>query len=148
MLRIAVLGRYVQKKINLLLSVFNLRYIITPMSYKFKQTTGNPHFPEVMDVEPTEVLENATALKLIDVREADEFIGELGHVDTSELIILNTIPEKINSLPKDQTIIFICRSGGRSAQATAFAQSKGFTDVYNMRGGMLAWNHQQLPTRK
>jgi rhodanese-related sulfurtransferase len=118
------------------------------MSYKFKQTMINPNFPNVIDVAPNDVLENATALKLIDVRETSEYVGELGHIENSELIVLNTIPEKIDSLPKDQTIVFICRSGGRSAQATAFAISKGFSNVYNMRGGMLAWNNQLLPIRK
>jgi rhodanese-related sulfurtransferase len=118
------------------------------MSYKFKQTTTNPHFPNVTDVEPAEVLESSAQLKLIDVREADEYVGELGHAAAAELIVLNTIPEKIDSLSKNVSIVFICRSGGRSAQATAFAISKGFTTVYNMRGGMLAWNHQQLPIIK
>ncbi len=118
------------------------------MSYKFKQTQMNPNFPNVTDVEPLEVLENALQLKLIDVRETDEYVGELGHAQGAELIILGTIPQKVESLPKNETIVFICRSGGRSAQAAAFAISKGYTDVYNMRGGMLAWNHQQLPTTK
>lgn len=118
------------------------------MSYKFKQTHTNPNFPNVTDVNPTEVLENASQLKLIDVRETDEYIGELGHAKSAELIVLGTIPEKINTLPKNETIVFICRSGGRSSQAAAFAISKGFTDVYNMRGGMLAWNQLLLPTEK
>ncbi len=118
------------------------------MSYKFKQITVNAHFPNVSDVEPQEVSENTEHIKLIDVREIDEFTGELGHADAAELIVLNTIPEKIAILPKDQTIVFICRSGGRSAQAAAYALSKGFADVYNMRGGMLAWNQLHLPTQK
>lgn len=118
------------------------------MSYKFKHTSANPNFPEVTDVQPQEVLENTAHLKLIDVREVDEYTGELGHAPSAQLVVLNTIPTKIDQLPKDQTIVFICRSGGRSAQATAFALSKGFTDVYNMRGGMLAWNSFHLPTEK
>jgi rhodanese-related sulfurtransferase len=118
------------------------------MSYKFKQISKNPHFPHVFDVEPLEVLENTDQLKLIDVREIDEYSGELGHASSTELIVLNTIPDKIDSLPKNKTIVFICRSGGRSAQAAAFVKSKGFSDVYNMRGGMLAWNQQQLPIQK
>lgn len=118
------------------------------MSYKFKHTSQNPHFTEVTDVFPQEVLENKTHLKLIDVRETSEFNGELGHAPTAELVVLNTIPAEIERLPKDQTIVFICRSGGRSSQAAAFAMSKGFTDVYNMQGGMLAWNSLMLPTEK
>ncbi len=118
------------------------------MSYKFKHTSPNPHFAEVKDVYPQEVLENKVNLKLIDVREAVEFSGELGHAPTAELVVLNTIPAEIERLPKDQTIVFICRSGGRSSQAAAFALSKGFTDVYNMQGGMLAWNSLMLPTEQ
>jgi rhodanese-related sulfurtransferase len=118
------------------------------MSYKFKHTSQNPHFNEVTDVYPQEVLENKANLKLIDVREISEFNGELGHVPTSELVVLNTIPAEIERLPKDQPIVFICRSGGRSSQAAAFTISKGFTDVYNMQGGMLAWNSLMLPTEK
>ena len=87
------------------------------MSYKFKQTTINPHFPNVFDVEPNEVLENAAQLKLIDVRETDEYTGELGHAADAELIVLNTIPEKINSLPKNETIVFICRSRADGSHA-------------------------------
>ena len=118
------------------------------MSYKFKHTSPNPHFNEVTDVYPQEVLENKESLKLIDVRETAEFNGELGHAPMAELVVLNSIPAEIDQLPKNQTIVFICRSGVRSSQAAAFALSKGFTDVYNMQGGMLAWNNLMLPIEK
>lgn len=118
------------------------------MSYEFKQTAPNPHFPQVYDVEPQEVLENYTNLVLIDVRRPEEFVGELGHIKNSELIVLDTLPEKMNSLPKDKTIVFVCRSGARSAQASAYAQMNGLEHTYNMRGGMILWNHLQLPIEK
>ena len=115
------------------------------MSYEFKNKSVNPHFADVTDVPPQEVLEASTQLKLIDVREVAEYTGELGHVAGSELIVLSTLPEKIKDLPKDKTIVFICRSGGRSAQASAYAQQQGFQSVHNMLGGMLLWNQLQLP---
>ncbi len=116
------------------------------MSYDFKNKQTNPYFPEVTDVQPQEVKENAASLVLIDVREEAEFVGELGHIHGAKLIVLSTIPEQVKSLPKDQTIVFVCRSGGRSAQAASFAKNAGFTDVYNMQGGMLLWNQLNLPT--
>ena len=115
------------------------------MQYQFKNKNPNPNFSQIDDVSPQEVLEAAQKLKLIDVREVSEYTGELGHAAGAELIVLSTLPEKIKSLPKDQTIVFICRSGGRSSQAAAFAKSEGVTDVYNMQGGMLLWNQLKLP---
>jgi rhodanese-related sulfurtransferase len=64
----------------------------------------------------------------------------------ARLIVLNNLPGEIDSLPKDEPIVFICRSGARSARATAFVQEHGFMDVYNMKGGMLRWNELKLPT--
>lgn len=118
------------------------------MLYEFKNTTTNPHFADIQDVTPQEVLAATANLKLIDVREVSEYTGELGHAPQTELMVLSTLPEKIKTLPKDKTIVFICRSGGRSAQAAAFAKQQGFTHVHNMLGGMLLWNQLQLPTEK
>ena len=118
------------------------------MSITFQTKSPNPQFNDVTDVAPQEVLENASQLTLIDVRETSEYVGELGHVKGTQLVVLSTLPQQINTLPQNKPIIFICRSGGRSAQATAFAKSNGFKDVYNMKGGMLLWNQLLLPTEK
>lgn len=118
------------------------------MPYEFKIKSTNPHFQQIEDVTPQEVLEAAKELILIDVREISEYNGELGHAPNSELMVLSSLPAKIKSLPKDKPIVFICRSGGRSAQAAAFAKSEGYTQVYNMTGGMLLWNQLLFPTEK
>ena len=115
------------------------------MFYEFENKLQNPYFEEVLDVNPQEVLENSAQLYLVDVREEEEFLGELGHVATSKLVNLSSLPENIKTFPRDQTIVFICRSGARSAQATSFALQEGFTSVFNMRGGMVLWNHLALP---
>lgn len=114
----------------------------------FKTKTENPHFAGVFDIHPQEVFELAEHLHLVDVREHSEWISELGHFHKAELISLNSIPEKLDQIPKDKTLVFICRSGGRSAKAAAFALDNGYENVYNMVGGMLLWNEQNLPTKK
>ena len=118
------------------------------MSYEFKTKSINPYFPDIDDVTPQEVLDASPNLKLVDVREVAEYTGELGHAPQTELVVLSTLPEKLNSLPKDKTIVFICRSGARSAQAAAYAKSQGYKQGHNMLGGMLLWNQLQLPTEK
>ncbi len=80
-------------------------------------------------------------LKLIDVRRPDEFTGELGHIKGAQLATLESDLESyLSTLSADQTYVFVCRSGGRSGVATKLAQDRGFKSVYNMSGGMLAWN--------
>lgn len=116
------------------------------MSFEFKNLSRNPHFDTVSDVNPQDVLENASQLTLIDVRENEEYVGELGHVAEAQLVVLHTLPDQLANIPKDKPIVFICRSGGRSAQACAFAAQHGIKNSYNMRGGMLLWNQLQLPT--
>lgn len=112
----------------------------------FTSRQANPDFNGVFDVDPDEVSKLLGHVHLIDVRQPGEFTGELGHVPGSQLMVLDTVPERIETLPKDEPIVFICKSGGRSARATAFAQQLGFSQVYNMGGGMLLWNHLGLKT--
>jgi rhodanese-related sulfurtransferase len=82
-------------------------------------------------------------LRLIDVRRADEFDGELGHLNGATLKTLGADLEnflKSDNLEKDVPTLFICRSGVRSVTATKLAMELGFKQVFNMEGGMLFWN--------
>lgn len=84
-------------------------------------------------------LANGEALNLIDVREVAEVQG--GHIDGIVNIPLGLIEFRMHELDKSKPYIIICRSGGRSGQATSFLQGQGF-DVTNMKGGMLAWESE------
>lgn len=106
----------------------------------------NENIPEVR---PDDLNSNKQGVRLIDVRRPDEFNGELGHIEGAELITLG--PDLANFLEDgdpQQKIVFICRSGARSGQATLMAREKGYKDTYNMKGGMLLWNSMGLPVVK
>jgi hydroxyacylglutathione hydrolase len=111
---------------------------------QFKSQTNNPMIPTVRDITPEDLRSHKSKVKIIDVRRPDEWTGEFGHIPEAELMTLDTLPARIDELPKDQTIVFVCRSGGRSAQATAFAMQNGITDTYNMKGGMIAWTEKNF----
>lgn len=114
----------------------------------FTSRTNNPDFNGVVDIAPDELSQKAADVAMIDVREPSEYTGELGHIHGAELVVLGSLPDRIDSLPKDKPLVFICKSGGRSARAAAFAQANGFDQVYNMRGGMLLWNSLGLPVER
>jgi rhodanese-related sulfurtransferase len=130
--------------LHVLASAYNLR----AMAFEFKQKIPNPNFENVFDVTAEEVNGHIQELTLIDVRQPEEFTGELGHVQSSKLIVLNEIPNQIKNIPTDKPIVFICRSGMRSAQASGYAHSLGIKNTYNMLGGMIQWNKLSLPTEK
>lgn len=94
----------------------------------------------------SKMLKPKSELRIIDVRRDDEYSGELGHIEGAELVTLETkLTEEVEKWDKNQSIVFVCRSGGRSSRATLYAQSHGFQNVYNMQGGMMLWNELGLP---
>ena len=112
----------------------------------FSTAETNPDLDIVEDVSPDEVNAKIGDLTLIDVRSSDEYTGELGHIPNSKLVTLDTLMDHIDDIPKDKTVVFICRSGRRSANATAIAKDNGFESVFNMKGGMILWNEMGLTT--
>ncbi len=112
----------------------------------FETQEDNLYYPGVQDVDPKEVHRQINNVICIDVRQPEEFRGELGHIPGSKLIVLDTLDSKLDQIPKNQTVVLICRSGSRSARAAAFLMNEGWKQVFNMKGGMLLWNELHLPT--
>ncbi|MBS1968726.1 MAG: MBL fold metallo-hydrolase [Bdellovibrionales bacterium] len=100
--------------------------------------------PEVL---PAQVLEHLQKVEVIDVRRSEEFTGELGHIQGAKLVTLGKDLENfLGTIDRNADLVFVCRSGGRSGEATRLSQQLGFKNTMNMKGGMLAWNEQKLPT--
>ncbi|MFC7686671.1 rhodanese-like domain-containing protein [Ureibacillus sp. GCM10028918] len=91
---------------------------------------------EISAIEVQQLIENGEKLNLIDVREVDEV--NAGHIPGITHIPLGLLEFRTHELDKSKAYIMVCRSGGRSGQATQYLQSHGF-DVTNMDGGMLSW---------
>jgi rhodanese-related sulfurtransferase len=91
---------------------------------------------EITAKEVQQDIEQGQALNLIDVRELDEV--ESGHIPGIIHIPLGLLEFRMHELNKNKPYVIVCRSGGRSGNATRFLEHQGF-DVSNMVGGMLAW---------
>lgn len=91
---------------------------------------------QVSTTELQQQLANSEAVHIIDVRNPDEVAA--GKIAQAVNIPLHLLEAKMPDLNKQTPYMIICRSGGRSAQATQFLESYGF-DVTNVQGGMLAW---------
>lgn len=97
---------------------------------------------EISIEEVRKYIETDKDVILIDVRTAPEYNGSSGHIPGTILRSLQEIENWITEFDslKQKEIIFICRSGNRSGVATRYMKEHGFRKVYNMVGGMLAWN--------
>ena len=82
-------------------------------------------------------------LRVIDVRQMQEIAT--GTVPKAEALPLHTLPGRIHELSPAEKLVIICRSGARSAQACMYLQQNGFSNVYNLRGGMMGWMQHGLP---
>ncbi len=102
-------------------------------------------FAGVWEIDPHGLEEHQGPLQILDVREADEFTGPLGHIVGAVLIPLGQLAARVEEVARDRPIVAVCRAGSRSAQATAILQQAGFTEIANLNGGMLRWRAEGYP---
>jgi glyoxylase-like metal-dependent hydrolase (beta-lactamase superfamily II)/rhodanese-related sulfurtransferase len=116
-------------------------------------------FPLVSD---TACVDCVTALELqkalagpeppvvLDVREPEEFVGELGHIPGSLLVPLDLLQLRLPKLAGyvGRPVVIVCRAGARSASACAMLRKAGFASVSNLTDGMLAWSDAKLPVQR
>lgn len=76
-------------------------------------------------------------IHLIDVRTEGEV--SRGVIDGAVHIPLHLLPLRTDDIPQDKPVVIYCNSGARSAQACAFMAAKGFENMHNLSGGIMAW---------
>ncbi len=88
------------------------------------------------------LLDTACHTIIIDVRSEKEFMSATGHLDDARRIGYDSLAVHSAELEefKDRPMLVYCRSGGRGAKAAESLIKLGFTQVYNLEGGITAWN--------
>lgn len=87
-----------------------------------------------------------TNTTLVDVREFPEFAS--GRVSGAKLIPLGDIEKRHQEIDHNHTVYVMCRSGKRAAEAQSRLKKLGFPTVINVKGGMNAWQAENLPVEK
>jgi sulfur-carrier protein adenylyltransferase/sulfurtransferase len=98
---------------------------------------------EVTVSELKSMMDNQEDFQLIDVREPFEYdIANIG----AELIPMGDIPDNLDKISKDKKVILHCKSGARSGNMAQYLENQyGFDNIYNLKGGILAWADQIDP---
>ena len=98
---------------------------ITPREVKARRDAGEP-------------------LTLIDIRE-DWEVG-LASVPDALNIPMNDIPDALARIPKEQPVVILCHSGGRSSQVAMWLAMQGFNNILNLTGGIDRWSTEVDPS--
>jgi sulfur-carrier protein adenylyltransferase/sulfurtransferase len=115
--------------------------IFSPIDYEqFCGVREDATIPAMSALELKRKMDARETFDLIDVREPFEY--EIARIDGAKLIPLGEIAERADELQREQLIVIHCHSGQRSAQAVQLLQERGFTNVYNLEGGIDAWSDQ------
>jgi molybdopterin/thiamine biosynthesis adenylyltransferase/rhodanese-related sulfurtransferase len=99
---------------------------------------------EITAVELKQRLDRGDQLRIIDVREPNEW--QINRIPGAQLIPLGEIPRRYAELDPEEELVMQCKIGGRSAKAADFLRSVGFKRVLNLRGGIVEWIDKVDPT--
>lgn len=116
-------------------------------------------FPLVQDVEAipettvddlVKALGSSLPPVVLDVREPEEFVGDLGHIEGAMLVPLDALDRRLPKLAGyvDREVVVVCRAGMRSRTASAMLRRAGFPNVKSLAGGMLAWRARGLAVQR
>jgi rhodanese-related sulfurtransferase len=91
-----------------------------------------------------DIMSKTTDYQLVDVRTPNEY--DMGHLEGAELInfMADSFESEISKLDKNKPVLVYCAVGGRSGQAASKLKKLGFTQIYDLNGGMNAWNASNM----
>jgi sulfur dioxygenase len=92
-------------------------------------------------------IDGGDGVLVLDVRNPDEYVGELGHIEGSILIPVPALAQRLGEIEahRGREIITVCRSGGRSHTAAGILMQAKFPRVASMEGGMIRWRELGYP---
>jgi len=126
-----------------LLKYFQVGFMVLAMG------CANADVDSIDSISPKEasIMVSEKKAVIVDVREDSEWSEQ--HIPGAIHIPLAQLTEHLSELKqyKDRPVITQCRSGGRSAKAVDVLKLAGFSKVYNMEGGIIAWDNAGLKTQ-
>lgn len=92
------------------------------------------------------LLESRADVLILDVRTPQEY--REAHLAGSVLIPIDQVAERLGEIPRDRPVLVYCAVGARSSQVANYLGRLGYAEVYNMRGGIWAWQSRGLPVKQ
>jgi len=125
---------------------YSFFFLLIALTSCFSISAQNSQGSKTIPVAAFQKLLNETKrVQLVDVRTPEEYAdGHLQHAVNIDYEGDN-FKKELERLDKTKTTMIYCLSGGRSASAMKVLKNEGFNDIYNMQGGIMAWQEAKLP---
>lgn len=120
-------------------------YGSTQPTDQYDTSMFGPSIPEISVTELHRMREDGEDFLLLDVRQPEELtIADIG----GTLLPMDEVPMRLAEVApdKDGKVIVMCRTGVRSASVTAWMHQQGYTETYNLNGGIAAWSRTIDPS--
>lgn len=109
-----------------------------------KRLLAGPRRVTAMDAR--QLLQERKDVIILDVRQAGEYRS--GHLPGAKHVPVGLVAQRAERMDPNATYLVYCRSGARSSRAARALAARGFQDVRNLHGGILAWQALGYPVRK
>jgi len=98
------------------------------------------------EISPEWVAQHRRELQVLDVRNPSELGGELGQLESAQLIPLDELRAHVAQVSPDKPVVVVCQTGKRSGLGAAILVKAGFTRVASLAGGIIRWRELGLPS--
>jgi len=99
---------------------------------------------EISVQELKQMMDRKDDFQLIDVREMNEY--EYCRIEGSRHIPIGEVLSRVDELNHHMDVIFHCKTGGRSGAMVNALMARGYKNVVNLKGGIMAWSEEIDPT--
>ena len=101
-------------------------------------------FGDVTVEEAKSLVESNVSLIIVDVRTREEY--DSGHIEGAILIPVSELEGRITELSKEEELLIYCRTGNRSSNSVNILKANGYTKIFHMNDGIIAWIQAGYPT--
>ncbi len=116
--------------------VFMILTLVSALSGCVTKSPEKAQYTDISVQQAKEMIDKGEVF-ILDVRTQEEY--NAGHIRNSTLIPVQDLSKRLNEVPRNREILVYCRTGGRSTAASEILVNNGFTQIYNMKGGITEW---------
>lgn len=123
------------------MKIFKIKTVVVTLFFVFSLTTCTKSSDKIKTISSTELQSKVgQKIQLIDVRTPDEFLEN--NIEGAQNIDIssNDFEQKVAQLDQNKPIYVYCRKGSRSRKVSQKLEDLGFTEIYDLKGGILEWN--------
>ena len=109
-------------------------------------TSTKISYGDVTVEEAKSLIESDSSLIILDVRTREEY--DSGHIEGTILIPVSELEDRLDEISKEEELLIYCRTGNRSSNSVNILKANGYTKIFHMNDGIIAWIQAGYPTAK